>query len=120
MTVDQDDDGNGDIQNYNYVVEMIEMRMTMMLLMTMIKIEKKMMTMRMMMRLMTATIAMIMVLAGFLSPFSEFLSVHVFTLAQMERDRRRGRTPAVRGTLAPQPATTRVRTPATAGRTRLQ
>lgn len=114
MTVDQDDDGNEDIQNYNYAVEMIEMRMTMMLLMTMIKMEMKMMTMRMMMRLITATIAMIMVLAGFLS------AVHVFTLAQMERDRRRGRTPAVRGTLAPQPATTRVRTPATAGRTRLQ
>lgn len=38
----------------------------------------------------------------------------------MERDRRRGQTPAVRGTLVPLPVTTRVRTPATAGRTRLQ
>lgn len=38
----------------------------------------------------------------------------------MERDRRRGQTPAVRGTLVPLPVTTRVRTPATVGRTRLQ
>lgn len=89
---------------------MIEMRATMILLTTMMKMEMRMMTMRMMM-----TIAMmIMVLGGFLS------GVHVFTLAQMEIDRRRAQTPAARGTLAPQPATTRVRTPATAGRTRLQ
>ena len=60
------------------------------------------------------TIVMIVVLAGFLS------TVHVFAMAQMERDRRRGRTPAVRGTLAPQLATTRVRTPVTAGRMRRQ
>lgn len=56
----------------------------------------------------------IMMLAGCLS------NVHVFTLFQMERDRQRGRTPAVRGTLAPRLVTTRVRTPATAGRTSLQ
>lgn len=60
------------------------------------------------------TIVAVVALAVFLS------RVHVFTLAQMERDRRRGRTPAERGTLAPQPDTTRARTPATAGRTRQQ
>lgn len=70
--------------------------------------EMRMMTMRMMMM----TLVMIMLAFWAVS--------HVFTLAQMERDRRRGRTPAVRGTLAPRPATTRARTPATAGRTRLQ
>ncbi|XP_028306164.1 N-acetyl-beta-glucosaminyl-glycoprotein 4-beta-N-acetylgalactosaminyltransferase 1 isoform X2 [Gouania willdenowi] len=38
-------------------------------------------------------------------------------MAKMERDRRRGRTPAEGGKLAPQPDTTKVRTPVTAGRT---
>lgn len=41
-----------------------------------------------------------------------------FTLPQMERDRRRAQTPAERGMHVPQPDTTRVRTPATAGRRR--
>lgn len=83
---------------------MIAIKMAIMLLMIMIRMEMRMM--------MTVTVAEIMVLAGFLS------GLHVFTLAQMERDRRRGRTPAARGTLAPQRATTRARTPATAGRRR--
>ena len=68
---------------------------------------------------MAITIAVIIAMIVVLS-FFFFFPVHVFTLAQMERDRQRGRTPAVRGMLAPQPATTRARTPATAGRTRLQ
>ena len=106
MIVDHHDDGNKDIPNNNYVTEM-----RMMLLMMIIKMEIRMMTMR---KMMAATIGMITMLAGFLS------GVHVFTLSQMERDRRRGRTPAGRGTLAPPPATTRARTPATVGRTMLQ
>lgn len=49
-----------------------------------------------------------------------FFHICLFISGQMERDRRRAQTPAARGTLAPQPATTRVRTPATAERTRQQ
>lgn len=90
---------------------MIVIEKTMMLLMIVIKMEMRIMAMTMMM--ITITVVM-MVLAGFLS------CVHIFTLAQMERGRWRGQTPVARGTLAPQLATTRVRTPATAGRTKLQ
>lgn len=61
------------------------------------------------------TFVKIMILAGHLNKFNIF-----FLFVQMERDRRMGRMPAERGTLAPLPDTTRARTPVTVGRMRQQ